>query len=221
MKIRYLATILIGIAGLCPSARAVNTYLGGNTYGGNEYTAHYTSPSDTYLVGTVIPGIQGNQGQVNRDVAMTNFLLNNPGQTTNNGSLYSSTGLSGPQATTAGAVTNGDLGISFPNGYSGPVTIDLSQVGTFTYLVVAYDGPNSGVAVWNIAGLTGTIQFNSYARPDGTTGNLLGSNLPSQYKITSFTLLNPTGGVPDGGATVMLLGAALGALGMVRRYLAS
>jgi hypothetical protein len=30
-----------------------------------------------------------------------------------------------------------------------------------------------------------------------------------------------SGTVPDGGATVMLLGAALGALGMVRRYLAS
>jgi hypothetical protein len=28
-------------------------------------------------------------------------------------------------------------------------------------------------------------------------------------------------GVPDGGATVMLLGAALGALGMLRRYLKS
>ena len=29
------------------------------------------------------------------------------------------------------------------------------------------------------------------------------------------------GSVPDGGTTVMLLGAALGALGMVRRYLKS
>jgi VPDSG-CTERM motif len=32
---------------------------------------------------------------------------------------------------------------------------------------------------------------------------------------------SPGGGVPDGGATVMLLGAGLGALGMVRRYLKS
>jgi VPDSG-CTERM motif len=44
-----------------------------------------------------------------------------------------------------------------------------------------------------------------------------------RYKMTHWTLLNPTGGqgVPDGGATVMLLGAALGTLGVVRRYLFS
>jgi len=33
--------------------------------------------------------------------------------------------------------------------------------------------------------------------------------------------VNTTGAIPDGGATVMLLGVALGALGMVRRYLTS
>ena len=56
------------------------------------------------------------------------------------------------------------------------------------------------------------------------TGNLLGSDHAQQgyFRLTSITLLNPTGGsVPDGGATVMLLGAALGALGMARRYLSS
>ena len=31
----------------------------------------------------------------------------------------------------------------------------------------------------------------------------------------------PPGQVPDGGATIMLLGAALGALGMARRFLKS
>jgi hypothetical protein len=36
--------------------------------------------------------------------------------------------------------------------------------------------------------------------------------------MTHWDLLNPTT-APDGGTTVMLLGAALGALGMVRRYL--
>ena len=39
--------------------------------------------------------------------------------------------------------------------------------------------------------------------------------------MTGWTLLNPTGAVPDGGTTVMLLGAALGALGMARRFLRS
>ena len=92
-------------------------------------------------------------------------------------------------------------------------------------MVVAYDGPNGGVAVFDIAGLTSTIQIYRYARPEVVngvrTGNLLGSNTMRQgyFRITSWTLLNPTGSVPDGGATVMLLGAALGGLGMVRRFL--
>jgi len=34
----------------------------------------------------------------------------------------------------------------------------------------------------------------------------------------SWILLPPSGQVPDGGATVTLLGAALGVVGVVRRY---
>ena len=226
MKIKYLTTILIAIAGLAPSAWAV-TYLGEQTPG---YAAHYTAPSDTYLVGTVIPGLQGNGGQINRDVLMTNNLLHaGTGQhfVGSDGSVYSNTGLfNGPDATATGAVTNQMLGISFPNGMTGPVTINLDTAGTFTYLVVAYDGTQSGVAVWNIAGLTGTIQFDAYGGVESgsglnnLTGNLLGANESTQgtRKITSFTLLNPTGGVPDGGTTVMLLGAALSTLGVARRF---
>jgi hypothetical protein len=222
MKIKYLTAILIAVASLAPSAWAV-TYLGEGTAG---YAAHYTSSTDTYLVGTVIPGLQGNGGQVNRDVLMTNQLLGQSGQFIGvDNAVYSATGFSGPQATSAGALTSGGLGYVFPDGMTGPVTIDLSQTGTFQYLVVAYDGPNSGAVVWNIAGLTGTISFDAYGRPEtgsglnNLTGNLLGGNSAQQYKITSFTLINPTG-VPDGGTAVMLLGMGLGALGVGRRYLA-
>jgi hypothetical protein len=220
MKIKYLTAILIAVASVAPSAWAV-TYLGEGTAG---YAAHYSSPTDTYMVGTVIPGLQGQfGGQVARDVAMANQLIGQSGQFTGLGNaFYSATGFNGPQANQAGALTSGQLGYVFPDGMTGPVTIDLSQTGTFQYLVVAYDGPNSGVVVWNIAGLTGTIQFDAYGRPEGTVsnpdGNLLGGNTAQQYKITSFTLINPTG-VPDGGTAVMLLGMGLGALGVGRRYL--
>jgi hypothetical protein len=224
-KLKYLAAVIIGIAGLGSSAQAVPTYLGEGTSG---YAAHYTSTTDAHLVGTIIPGLQGQfGGQVPRDVIMTNQLLSQSGQFNGTGSAtYSSTGFSGPQATGANALTSSGAGFSFPDGFVGPVTIDLSVTGTFQYLVVAYDGPNSGAVVWDISSLTGMISFDAYGRPEtgsglnGLTGNLLGGNTSQQYKITSFTLLNPLT-VPDGGATVMLLGAALGALGMARRYLFS
>ena len=91
----------------------------------------------------------------------------------------------------------------------------------FSTLVVAYDGKNGGVAVYNVAGLTGSVDLYRYAKPL-PNGNLLGSNSAQQgyFKMTGWTLLNPTG-VPDGGATMMLLGAALLALGVVRRHLKS
>jgi hypothetical protein len=183
----------------------------------------YTSDSQ-YLLGTVVPGTL-NGGQAERDAYMTNVLLGMGSQTqgdpNNDGSLFSrTTWPGGPAATTTGAVTaSASLGqIDVQNGI---VNIDLNHYGTFTYLVVGYDGPNGGVAVYNISGLTGVIQVYAYAHPEivngQPTGNLI-AGTSGNYFITTWTLLNPTS-APDGGATVMLLGAGLGALGMARRFL--
>jgi hypothetical protein len=102
--------------------------------------------------------------------------------------------------------------------------INLNVTGTFQYLVAQYDDPNGGVGVWNISSLTGTIEIYMYAKPEKVnghlTGNLLGTDHAQQgyFRITGYTLLNPLS-VPDGGVTVMLLGGALGALGMARRFI--
>jgi hypothetical protein len=211
MKIKYLAAVLISLAGLSLTQRAdailEMTYNNGS--GG----------SSQYLLGTVIPGTQGGGGQAQRDADMTNALLaiGSPGgQTTINGGLYSRSFNSFgslPAATATGAV----LGTNIAEGTT-PVTVNLGT--GFQYLVAAYDGPNGGVAVFNVAGLTGSVDLYRYAKPLAN-GNLVGSNTAQQgfFKMTSWTLLNPTGAVPDGGTTVMLLGAALGGLGMVRRFL--
>lgn len=213
MKIRYLALALITLAGLGFTQRA-NAILE-MTY--NDGSGN----SSQYLVGTVIPGLQGNGGQAARDALMTNNLLamglgaqqgtfgdsSNPlySRSFNNfGSL--------PAATATGAV----LGTGIVDGTT-PVTVSLGS--GFQYLVVAYDGPNGGAAVFNVSGLTGSVDLYRYAKPLAN-GNLLGSNTAQQgfFRMTSWTLLNPTG-VPDGGTTAMLLGAALGALGVARRRL--
>jgi VPDSG-CTERM motif len=190
-----------------------------------------TALSSPYLLGTVIPGVLGNNGQAARDALMTNNLRAmglgthsgaNPGTTADplySRSLNAFSPL--PVATTTNAVITGGL-----SGGTGNVTIDLSHFGTYQYLVAAYDGPNGGVAVWDIAGLTGTITIFGYAHPEKVgaleTGNLLGAS-SGQFRITSWTLLNQIRppSVPDGGATVMLLGGALGALGIARRYMTS
>jgi hypothetical protein len=228
-KLKYIAAVLIAVAGLGSTAQAVTTL------GDGTYAARYTLPSSPHLLGTVIPGLLGQSGgQAVRDALMTNNLIPmalgahmgpNPGTQQNPFYSRSFNAFSPlPTATTTGSKIASGLG----SGTGTTVSINLNLTGTFTYLVVAYDGTQSGVAVWDIAGLTGTITFAAYAHPEFAgaleTGNLLNGATSGQFRITSWTLLNPTGpptAVPDGGATVMLLGAALGALGMARRFLMS
>ncbi len=81
-------------------------------------------------------------------------------------------------------------------------TIDLGS-GLYSYLFAKYDGPNYGSEVWYVGNLSGIITIPA-------TGG--------RYGLSGWTLFGPGAGVPDGGTTVMLLGAALGALGMARRF---
>jgi hypothetical protein len=217
MKIKYLAAALISLAGLGLTQRAdailEMTYNNGS------------SQSSANLFGTVIPGTQSG-GQVDRDVLMVNQLVSmtagQQGTFTVNGDsgLYSRSFNNfgtPPTAVAAGAVINqGSIA-------DGTTAVTVSLGTGFTYLVAAYDGPNGSVAVFNVAGLTGSVDLYRYAMRDGTTGNLIGSNTMAQgfFRMTGWTLLNPTGSVPDGGTTVMLLGMAFGALGMARRFLKS
>jgi hypothetical protein len=212
MKVKYLAAVLVALGGLSLAQRS--DAILEMTY--NDGTGH----SSQYVLGTVIPGTQSG-GQAQRDADMTNALLAmGLGGQTSGTPIYSRSFNnfgSLPPATTAGAVpVTGIL-----DG-SSPVTVNLGT--GYQYLVVAYDGPNGGVAVFNVAGLTGSVDLYRYAKPLTTgagKGNLLGSNTAQQgyFKMTGWTLLNPTGTVPDGGTTVMLLGAALGALSITRRFL--
>src|SRR5437763_781617 len=86
-------------------------------------------------------------------------------------------------------------------------TVNLGPTaGLYDYLFAHYGGPRGGFAeVWYVGNLTGTITIPATGFGHGLSGWAL------------FTA--PGGAVPDGGTTVMLLGTALGALGMVRRFL--
>jgi hypothetical protein len=84
--------------------------------------------------------------------------------------------------------------------------IDLGAQGTFSYLFAHYGGPGGGtVEVWFVGNLAGIISIPQIGFGHGLSG---------------WALFGPGGvGVPDGGATVMLLGAALAVLGISRRFL--
>jgi hypothetical protein len=84
-------------------------------------------------------------------------------------------------------------------------SIDLGT-GLYSYLYAKYDGPNFGAEVWYVGNLSGSITI------PATGGG---------YGLSGWTLFGPGGRVPDGGITVMLLGLALGALGIAQRFLMS
>jgi hypothetical protein len=151
---------------------------------------------DTHVVGTVTPGAPADAADV---ATYINFMiaLPSPGSGTFAGQTITRTTNSFgslPTATATGSVSGTGT------------TIDLTSLGTFTYLFAKYDGQNDLSQVWNISGITGTITIPA----DGPLG----------YGLSGWILFNQTGpATPDGGVTVMLLGTALGALGMARRFL--
>jgi VPDSG-CTERM motif len=82
-------------------------------------------------------------------------------------------------------------------------SVDLGAQGTYSYLFAKYDGPNKGSEVWFVGDLSGVISI------PATWG---------RYGLSGWALFTSPHAAPDGGATVMLLGTALGALGMARRF---
>lgn len=89
----------------------------------------------------------------------------------------------------------------------GKGTLDLGTQGTYNYLFAHYGGPRGGFAgVWYVGDLSGMITIPGIAFGHGLSG---------------WALFTSSQSVPDGGVTVMLLGGALAALGVVRRYLLS
>ena len=85
-------------------------------------------------------------------------------------------------------------------------TIDLGAGGVYSYLFANYDGQNDYSQVWYLGNLSGTITIPA----DGPLG----------HALSGWILFGPgVPGVPDTGATAILLGAGLGALGMARRFL--
>ena len=153
---------------------------------------------DTHVVGTISPGAPADPADVASYINFMTALTPGTSGTFAGQTIARSINLFGSLPTASAAGSFGGTG----------TTIDLNAIGgTFTYLFAKYDGQNDASQVWNISGLTGVITIPAFG--------------PGGYGLSGWTLFGPAGGVPDGGTTVMLLGAALGALGMARRYIMS
>jgi len=222
MKLRLaLLVALVVLLGTAFQAQASEITLG-------------VGPTGPYILGEVVPGIQAG-GQVARDVVMVNALRlmarDTRSAATDSPEYYRSITDFGtlPLAVGLGAVygttPDGSWGV-------GATTRRIALSSSFAYLLAAWDGPNGGAEAYYIGGIAAgtTLVLPRYAHPspefykDHTTGLDVDPYLQdlvegTKYQMTGWTLLNPTTQVPDGGATAILLGVALIALGRVRRFL--
>jgi hypothetical protein len=157
---------------------------------------------DQYVVGTTTPG----GGSVSEEASYINFMIalapGGEGDFANQHITRSTNVFANlPTASAVGAVKNEN-----PVNDNGVVNIDLGATGTYSYLFAKYDGQNDVSVVWYVGDLSGVITI-PFIGPGG-------------HELSHYTLFpGPGGQVPDGGTTVMLLGTALGALGMARRFL--
>jgi len=111
--------------------------------------------------------------------------------------------------------------------YGNQTSFTLTQV--FKYMIVGYDGTNGGSQAYYIGDLAigDVINIVPKAYPDGVPKNTAcgGATTPDcghlnagdYYGVTHTTFLNPGTTVPDGGATIALLGMAMAGMGLFAR----
>jgi VPDSG-CTERM motif len=152
---------------------------------------------DPHVVGTITPGAPADPTDVANYINFMITLIPGTAGTFSGQIITRSTNLfaSLPSANPTGALSGTSL------------SIDLGAGGIYTYLFAKYDGQNDVSQVWYVGDLSGIVTIPA----DGPLG----------HALSGWILFSGAGAVPDGGTTVMLLGAALGALSMARRFLKS
>ena len=224
-KLKYIAAVLIAIAGFgLQQANAATVPFTSLLNAGNSAVSGFTGPYGTVTINLV-----------NSTTATVTFTSN-----TVAGNIYlfgaaQAIDLNVNATTfTVGAVTGTNAGTGFT---PGPLTAGGSQnvdgLGTFNLSIDSFDGfthssdtvtftvTNTSLTPWATANdviINNAAGFDAAAHIFVTTSP---ANASNSALATGFAGEGPQGNVPDGGTTVMLLGAALGALGMARRFIMS
>jgi hypothetical protein len=215
-KLKYLAAVIIAIAGFgLQQANAFTSTLNK----GNTALSGFSGPFGTVTINLV-----------NSTTATVTFTSN-----TVNGNIYlfgdgSSVALNvNATSFSVSSITGTNAGTGFspgPLSFAGAGTVD--GFGNFNLTINSFDGftHSSDTISFTLTNTSGTwssaanvLAFN--AKGFDAAAHIFVTSSPANAAngalTTGFAGEN-AGGVPDGGTTVMLLGAALGALGMARRF---
>jgi VPDSG-CTERM motif len=227
-KIKCLAAVLIGIAGLALQQAKADTVASISLGAPNSAIAGFPSPYATVDITMAANGLSATVTFTALQNATNTYLMGDGGSAALNvnGSFsLSLLSASNPYAGfTVGTPVSGGAGnedgfgsmsltINMPDGWpSSAKTISFTVTNTGTAWTGITTGSNKMLLANNKGFIAAAHIFVGGNPPDAN----------AQALSTGFAGNgNTSNTVPDGGATVMLLGMALGALGMVRRYLIS
>jgi hypothetical protein len=229
-KIKYLAAVLIGIAGLAFQQAKADTTANISIGTPNSAISGFPSPYATANITLAADGLSATVSFTSLQNATNTYLMGDGGSAALN--VNGSFSLSGLSASNIYAGFNANTPVSGGAGNedgfgSFNLTINMGQGWPDSASTISFTVTNTSGTAW-----TGiTTGGNNVMLAVNNKGFIVaahifvGGNPPvatDQALATGFAGNGGTGTpVPDGGATVMLLGAALGALGMARRYLFS
>jgi hypothetical protein len=196
-KLKYLAAILIGIAGFGLQQAKADFHSTLNV-GPNNTTGNF---------GTVTVSLSGQTATITFQANTANdfhFIDHNAVSVQVNSSSFSF------------AIVNDTAFSSFEQGNNvngfGTFNLNINNTDGWADRVdtISFTVTNTSGTLWNSA--SDVLVLNS-------SGFDAAAHVATQGGSLTFFVAENGQGVPDGGATVMLLGAAFGALGIVRRYL--
>jgi hypothetical protein len=220
-KIKYIAAVLMAIAGFgLQQAKAdtcsFNITTGNAALSGNPGPyAHVVINLTSATTATITFTSLQNSGNI--------YLMGDGGSVAVN--VNAST-------FTLGAVTGTNSGAGFsPGGYTNGGSGNEDGFGSFNLRINSFDGftHSADHITFSLTNTSGTWASCANVLIANASGWLAGAhifvttfpaNAANGASVTGFAAgSGPAVPAPDGGTTVMLLGAALGALGMARRFL--
>ena len=218
-KLKYIAAVLIAIAGMgLQQADAFTSLLNQ----GNSAISGFTGPYGTVTV-TLVNSTTATITFTSNTVAGNIYLFGDGGSVALN-----------VNATTfaVSGITGSNAGTGFtPGGWTQGAAGNEDGFGSFNLRISSFDGftHSSDTISFTVTNISGTwasdadvLAFNA----DGfdAAAHIFVTTSPanaSNSALATGFAGEGAGVVPDGGTTVMLLGVALGALGMARRFLMS
>jgi hypothetical protein len=219
-KIKYIVAGLIAIAGLgLQQAKADTTY---TLSQGNTAISGFPGPYATATV-HLVDSTHATVTFTSLTAAGNIYLFGDGGSVAVNvnATTFTVSGISGSNAGTG--FTPG------PYSFSGSGNED--GFGVFNAKIDSFDGftHSSDHISFTLTNVSGTWASSDVVLIAGSGGNIVGAHIfvtsspanAANGAIATGFAANGGATIPDGGTTVMLLGAALGALGTARRFLTS